>query len=300
MILRPLQLRRSWLFVGAVNKNDINASYKSEADVCILDLEDFCVPKDRDLGRKNIPKILKKWKKASKVTAVRINPLETNDGLKDLDAALSKNLDIILLPKVNNKKQIKIFLEKKKAFEKKKKINNNTIEFIPNIETAEGLENIKDIINFNQVAGALIASEDMAASLGLIESKNNDMLNFVRKRFHLACKAYKKYSIDMPYTWNNKRELNNELKYIKSLGIIAKSSIKADHCKIINKMLCPTRLEANQAKNIIKKFKIAEATGKRQVFYKNHYLELPAYNSALKTLNRYKEFIEYNKLIENN
>ena len=77
MKLRPLHLRRSWLFVGATNENDIKDSYKSEADVCILEFEDFCSPKDRPLGRKNLPKILENWKKKGKVTAVRINPLET-------------------------------------------------------------------------------------------------------------------------------------------------------------------------------------------------------------------------------
>ena len=114
MKLRPLHLRRSWLFVGATNENDIKDSYKSEADVCILEFEDFCSPKDRPLGRKNLPKVLENWKKRGKVTAVRINPLDTSDGLKDLDVAISKNLDVILLPKVNNKKQIEIFLKKKK------------------------------------------------------------------------------------------------------------------------------------------------------------------------------------------
>ena len=41
MKVRPLHLRRSWLFVGATNENDIKHSYKSEADVCILEFEDF-------------------------------------------------------------------------------------------------------------------------------------------------------------------------------------------------------------------------------------------------------------------
>ena len=288
------------MFVGANNENDIKNSYKSEADVCILEFEDFCAPKDRPLGRKNLPKILENWKKWGKVTAVRINPLDTSDGLKDLDAAISKNLDIILLPKVNNKKQIESFLEKKRYIENKKNIKKNRIEFIPNIETAEGLENIKDIINFEKVKGALVASEDMAISLGLLESKNNDMLNFVRKRFHLACSAYKKYSIDMPFTWNNNNELKKDLKYIKSLGILAKSSINAAHCNIINKALTPTSKEASEALKIIRQFNKALSKGKRQIFFKNHYLELPAYNAASKTFNRYNDFIKYNKLIKNN
>ena len=50
---------------------------------------------------------------------------------------------------------------------KKKILKTIAIEFIPNIETALGLENIKDILNFKQVKGALVAAEDMATSLGL-------------------------------------------------------------------------------------------------------------------------------------
>ena len=120
MKVRPIHLRRSWLFVGAANEKDIQASFQSEADVCILEFEDFCSPKDRPKGRKLLPDILKKWKEYGKVTAVRINPLETNDGLKDLNASITKNLDVILLPKVNTKNQIDLFIKKKREIEKKK------------------------------------------------------------------------------------------------------------------------------------------------------------------------------------
>ena len=59
MKIRPIQLRRSWLFVGATNEKDIQASFQSEADVCILEFEDFCSPKDRPKARKLLPNILK-------------------------------------------------------------------------------------------------------------------------------------------------------------------------------------------------------------------------------------------------
>ena len=45
-MIRPLHLRRSWLFVGATNEDDIHASFESEADVCILEFEDFCLPEE--------------------------------------------------------------------------------------------------------------------------------------------------------------------------------------------------------------------------------------------------------------
>ena len=45
--MRPMQLRRSWLFVGAADKNAILTSYDSGADVCIQEFEDFCLPELR-------------------------------------------------------------------------------------------------------------------------------------------------------------------------------------------------------------------------------------------------------------
>ena len=42
--IRPTHLRRSWLFVGAANDAHIEEASLSEADVCIQEFEDFCVP----------------------------------------------------------------------------------------------------------------------------------------------------------------------------------------------------------------------------------------------------------------
>ena len=79
------------------------------------------------------------------------------------------------------------------------------------------------------------------------------------------------------------------------LGIIFLNLIK-----IINKILTPTLKEANEASEIIKQFNKVLSKGKRQILFKNQYLELPAYNSAFKILNRYNEFIRYNKLTNYN
>lgn len=293
---RPLNLRRSWLFVGAVNEEDIEASYNSKADVCILDLEDFCIPTKRSQGRKNLQKILRKWRELGKVTAVRINPLETIDGKRDLEAAICKYLDVILLAKVEMKKQINLFIKEKKKNELIKNIKNNYIEFIPNIESALGIENLNNIINSKYVTGALIASEDMALSLGIFDSKENDMLNFARKKFHFSCRSYGKLSIDMPYTRRNVFELKKELNYAKKIGIIAKSTVNASHCKIINETLTPSKKEVLKSIKIKNKFENAIKENKRQVFHNGQYLELPAFKAAVSILNRHYALLSYENL----
>ena len=295
-MLRPLHLRRSWLFVGATNEADIDASFESEADVCILDFEDFCLPENRPKGRKMLKEILEAWNKLGKVSAVRINPLETEDGRKDLKAALCQNLNIILLPKVINKRQVDYYLKEKKKYALKKNLKYNNIEFVPNIETALGIENLNTILISKSINGAVVASEDMALSLGLQNLVHNQMLDFVRKRFHLSCKAHNKLSIDMPYTGGNMLELKNEIKHIKSLGMSAKSAIYANHCSIINKLLTPTKAEFLNALKIIENFKKAIEKKNTQVYYKNRYLELPAFNNAKNIIKRYESFLEFEKL----
>ena len=86
--MRPMQLRRSWLFVGAADKNAILTSYDSGADACIQEFEDFCVPELRREARLMMPDVLSDWRARQIVATVRINPLEDPDGLRDLDAAI--------------------------------------------------------------------------------------------------------------------------------------------------------------------------------------------------------------------
>ena len=53
MKVRPLHLSEYLIISMKINeKKDIKHSYKSQADVCILEFEDFCAPKERPLGRK--------------------------------------------------------------------------------------------------------------------------------------------------------------------------------------------------------------------------------------------------------
>ena len=61
--IRPTHLRRSWLFVGAANDAHIEKASLSEADVCIQEFEDFCVPERRDYARNIMPEVLNTWER---------------------------------------------------------------------------------------------------------------------------------------------------------------------------------------------------------------------------------------------
>ena len=246
--MRPMQLRRSWLFVGAADKNAILTSYDSGADVCIQEFEDFCLPELRREARLMMPDVLSDWRARKIVATVRINPLEDPDGLRDLDAAMRAGADAILLPKANTKEQIALLQKHINEMEKQCGKTVSSTKIIPNIEQARGLMNATDILSSStQIAGALVASEDMVVSLNAPRKKNSEILNHVRRVFHIACCSVGITSIDMPYTFTDDEGVRQQTMLAKDIGMLAKSTVNASHCKIINEILTPNERDVENA-----------------------------------------------------
>jgi len=287
--MRPMQLRRSWLFVGAADKNAILTSYDSGADVCIQEFEDFCLPELRREARLMMPDVLSDWRARKIVATVRINPLEDPDGLRDLDAAMRAGADAILLPKANTKEQIALLQKHINEMEKQCGKTVSSTKIIPNIEQARGLMNATDILSSStQIAGALVASEDMAVSLNAPRKKNSEILNHVRRVFHIACCSVGITSIDMPYTFTDDEGVRQQTMLAKDIGMLAKSTVNASHCKIINEILTPNEREVETAVEIVSAFENGRDLGEGQVIHKGTKIEVPTYLNAKQTIERFE------------
>ena len=287
--MRPMQLRRSWLFVGAADKNAILTSYDSGADVCIQEFEDFCVPELRREARLMMPDVLSDWRARKIVATVRINPLEDPDGLRDLDAAMRAGADAILLPKANTKEQIALLQKHINEMEKQCGKTVSSTKIIPNIEQARGLMNATDILaSSTQIAGALVASEDMVVSLNAPRKKNSEILNHVRRVFHIACCSVGITSIDMPYTFTDDEGVRQQTMLAKDIGMLAKSTVNASHCKIINEILTPNERDVENAVEIVSAFEKGRGSGEGQVIHKGTKIEVPIYLNAKQIIERFE------------
>ena len=287
--MRPMQLRRSWLFVGAADKNAILTSYDSGADVCIQEFEDFCLPELRREARLMMPDVLSDWRARKIVATVRINPLEDPDGLRDLDAAMRAGADAILLPKANTKEQIVLLQKHINEMEKQCGKTGSSTKIIPNIEQARGLMNATDILSSStQIAGALVASEDMVVSLNAPRKKNSEILNHVRRVFHIACCSVGITSIDMPYTFTDDEGVRQQTMLAKDIGMLAKSTVNASHCKIINEILTPNERDVENAVEIVSAFEKGRGSGEGQVTHKGTKIEVPIYLNAKQIIERFE------------
>ena len=142
---RPPELRRSWLFVGGADEAQLAAAAESPADVIMLELEDFTPPALRPQARSRAPELFEHWRAAGKVAAVRINPLETEDGIPDLDAVMRGRPDAVLLPKVAEPRQVERLDARISHLERDRGIDRGSTELVPNVELARGLIQTYDV-----------------------------------------------------------------------------------------------------------------------------------------------------------
>ena len=155
------------------------AAGRSGADAIILELEDFTPPELRPKARAHAAEVLDEWRAAGALAGVRINPLETC-GRDDLVGVLAGRPDFIMMSKVDSPAQVK-------ALEAE---TGGAVDLVPNIETAAGLLNTFAIAKASKrVVAALVASEDMAASLGAVRTRRGGELAYVRSRFLVECRA---------------------------------------------------------------------------------------------------------------
>ena len=142
----------------------------------------------------------------------------------------------------------------------------SSTKIIPNIEQARGLMNVTDVLSSSpQIAGALVASEDMAVSLNAPRQKNSEILNHVRSLFHIACCSAGITSIDMPYTFTDDEGVRQQTILARDIGMVAKSTVNASHCAIINEILTPNEHEVENAIEIVSAFENGRDSGEGQV-----------------------------------
>ncbi|KQR36712.1 ATP-binding protein [Rhizobium sp. Leaf155] len=98
--------RRSLLSVPAINLRALQKLSSLDCDGAIFDLEDSVAPDMKDEARSNLLSFFRETPLANREAIIRINPLSTQTGLKDVEAALTCGPQAILLPKVEQPSDI--------------------------------------------------------------------------------------------------------------------------------------------------------------------------------------------------
>ena len=140
-----MKLRRSMLFVPGDNAGMLSTSFVFKPDSVMFDLEDAVSPQEKDSARLLVYQALRHPSYRDIETVVRVNELNTEYGMKDLEMAVRGGADIIRLPKTETAVDIKSLDKHVTRIEKECGRPSGQTRVMAAIESASGVVNAVSI-----------------------------------------------------------------------------------------------------------------------------------------------------------
>ena len=240
---QTLAFSSNFLFVPATRPERFSKAFDSGANAVVLDLEDAVPEEDKESARKAIRAAWPSFTAEQKNRLViRSNSPGSKFYAADLILAQELSVACILIPKSESHDEINgaaLVLP------------STTI--IPMIETALGLENLREIANSNQVIRLALGNLDLQADLGMICDQNETELQTARFQIVLASRlAQIAPPIDgvTPSTDDLER-ISGDAQRAKRMGFGGKLCIHPKQVSIVKSAFMPTQDELNWAQRVI-------------------------------------------------
>jgi len=244
------RLFRSLLFVPGNNSRFLEKAKTAQADIVCFDLEDSVPESEKKTARKLIKDALKSRKSYTADVYVRTNSPISGKIPDDLDEVIQKGLDGIVIPKVNNSKELDKIIKIIKSLEKKRKLS--PISIIPSIESAEGVVNTYDIASSSKRIPAVVFGVfDLLNDMGIEYTKQSEGAKYARAKIPLDAKAAGVLAIDA--IWQDLKDLDGlrqDCTIGKSLGYVGKSIIHPDQIIPTHELFAPNKAELEWAKKV--------------------------------------------------
>ena len=277
------RFRRSRLYIpGNQPKLMLNAGIHS-ADGIILDLEDSVSIDEKISARIIVRNALRVLDFFGSEKMVRINQGKLGDS--DLEYIVPENVNLILVPKVEEASDISVIESKISDIKKSHKVNHD-IYLMPIIESAKGVLNAYSIAQASKNIVALaIGLEDYTADLGVERTSDDSESLFARNMIVNAAKAAGVQAIDTVFSDVADTDgLKASVKEAKGLGFEGKGCIHPRQIHIINSEFAPTQLEIDKAKEIIIAFDKAKIDGIGVVSIGSKMIDPPVVKRAERTI----------------
>ncbi|HSG74230.1 MAG TPA: CoA ester lyase [Nitrosopumilaceae archaeon] len=256
------QLFRSLIFVPGNNSKFLEKAKTLSADIVCFDLEDSVPNSEKNNARKLIKDALKTRSQYSSEVYVRTNSPESGKIPDDLKEIVQKGIDGIVIPKVNNAKELKKIVITLKSLEKKQKLG--PIVLMPSIESAEGVYNTYEIASSSKRISAVIFGVfDLLNDLGIEYTKQPEGAKHARAKIPLDARAAGVYALDA--IWQDIKDekgLIEDCKIGKSLGYVGKTIIHPDQISVTHQSFHPNKTEIEWAQKVCTTYEKSTKKGK--------------------------------------
>lgn len=256
------KLFRSLLFVPGNNSRFLEKAKNLSADIVCFDLEDSVPDLEKKKARKLIKDALKSSSKFSSEVYVRTNSPSSGKIPDDLKEIIQKGIDGIVIPKVNNVKELTKIEKILSSLEKKRKLGK--IGILPSIESAEGVINTHNIaISSKRISALIFGVFDLLNDMGIEYTKQPEGAKYARAIIPLVARAAGVFALDA--IWQDLKDvqgLKEDCKIGKSLGYVGKTLIHPDQISITHEAFHPNKTEIEWAEKVCKSYEKSTRKGK--------------------------------------
>lgn len=280
------RLRRTMMFVPGNNPGMMADAHIYGPDSIMLDLEDSVTIAEKDAARLLVYQALKTVDYGNTEMVVRINPLNTPYGKKDIEAVVKAGVDVIRMPKTETAEEVVEVEREIERVERELGCVGRT-KIMAAIESTLGIVNAYAIATASpRMMGIALGAEDYCANLKAQRTPGGDELRLARETIVVAARAAGIDALDTVYSnLNDMETFRQEVEYIKTLGFDGKSIINPRQIEVINEVFAPKEKEITKARAIIAAIKEAEAKGSGVIALNGKMIDRPVVIRAQRTIN---------------
>ena len=284
------------MFVPGNNPGMMADAHIYGPDSIMLDLEDSVTLAEKDAARLLVYHALQSVDYGQTEMVVRINPLSTPFGRKDIEAVVRAGVDVIRMPKTETADEVREVEAEIERVEERLGCLGRT-QIMAAIESALGVVNAYDIATASKrMMGIALGAEDYCANLKTQRSQTGDELRLARETIVVAARAAGIDALDTVYSnLNDMEAFRAEVEFIKTLGFDGKSIINPRQIEVVNEVFAPKEKDIQKARTILAAIREAEARGSGVVAVNGKMVDRPVVIRAQRTI----ELAKASGLIDN-
>ena len=240
------------MFVPGNNPGMMQDAFIYGPDSIMLDLEDSVTLAEKDTARLLVYNALRTVDYGNIEMVVRINPLSTPYGRKDVEAVVKAGVDVVRMPKTETADEVR---EVEAAIEKVETELGcvGRTKIMAAIESALGVVNAYAIATASKrMMGIALGAEDYCANLKTQRTPEGTELLLARQTIVVAARAAGIACIDTVFSnLNDMDAFRREVETIKKLGFDGKSIINPRQIEIVNEVFTPSQKDIDKAVAIV-------------------------------------------------
>jgi citrate lyase subunit beta / citryl-CoA lyase len=284
--------RRSLHFVPGGQERMIAKALTLPADGLILDLEDAVAP---DLKAQTRP-IVRGWLTeldfGRRERWVRMNPIATGLGAKDLEETIAGRPEGYVVPKPRHAGDVREISQILDGLEHRHQIPHGSTRLVLiATETPEGLLNIREVATASpRIVTVSWGIEDLGAAMGLprvrdAENRYLDIPRYARTMCTIVASAAGVQALDTVYTdIADLAGLRRECEEGVAMGFTGKISIHPSQIEVINEAFTPQPAVVAEAQELVAAFEDHRRRGVFAFRFKGQMVDAPHLTRALKII----------------